>query len=137
MAVFYDPTLKVTLSGTEITSYSLETSFQLDTKLEESHLISSTTTPDTLINLSNISNTKMLMFHSSNSFTIILTKNITSPLLEVFDYDFEIPCIANIPCLLSVDQDFIDSIKSIAIKTANTNQIKVNVRAYGEYIITP
>ena len=133
MAVNYNPTIKLALSGTDITAYSLESSFVLDTKLEESHNINSVSSA-VEIDISNISNIKMLMFHSTSAFKITLTKSVTSPLSETFDYDFVIPNNGGIPAIFSVDQAFITGLKRITITTTSTNLIKVNIRAYGEVV---
>ncbi len=78
MSIFYNPTIKVELSGSEVTPLKSEATFALDTKLEESHLINAVSTP-VEVDLSNIANTKLLMFNSNNSFDINLTKEITPP----------------------------------------------------------
>jgi len=136
MAVNYNPTLKFNLTGSDVTAYSLESSFELDTKLEESHSINAVSSSP-VIDLSNISNMKMLMFHSTSAFNIVLSKVITSPLLEVFTYDMVIPNSGGVPTILNVTQDFIDGLQEISINTSSTNLIKVNVRAYGEVAVTP
>ena len=131
MAVYYDPIVKVNLTGTSITAYALEETFVLSTKLEETHSINAVSGNKT-IDLSNIANNKVLMFSSDSAFIIHLTKSVTSPLLETFDYTFDIPNVGGVPTILNINQAFITGLESISISTTSTNLININVNAYGE-----
>lgn len=130
-AIHYEPTIQVKITGSEVTPFDISNTFTLDTKLEETHNIQSTSSAK-IIDLSNVSNIKELIFYSASSFTVHLIKTITSPLSETFDYTIDIPVNAGYPLILPVNSSFIEGLEEINITTDNANIIKVYVKAYGE-----
>jgi len=127
------PTLKVQLTGTEVTQYLSESTFTLDTKLEESHKINVVSSA-VEINMSNISNPRLLLVSSASTFTLHFEQEITSPLDEVFIYDFTVPCLGGVATVLHIDESFITNLESIKITTDSVNLIKIDVRVYGETV---
>jgi hypothetical protein len=133
MAISFNPIFKINITGSEITTFDSSIQYPLSTKLEESYSMNSLSTAR-IVDLSNITNNRVILFQGSGDFSVSFTKSITSPLGEVFDYTFVLPVKKDIPTILDTTQAFVAGLKEISVATASVNLITIKVSAYGETV---
>lgn len=119
-----NPTFRIIISGSGVTGLDETTSIELKNKVEESYTIVDTDGVVTL-NFDNIENMKALIFDGNGDFTVTFTSGANT---------LEFPCGSGIPMTFPATQTFVDGLDSISISTLSTEDIQIQVRAYGEVV---
>jgi hypothetical protein len=134
--ITYNPTVKINISGSEIATFELNTSFVLSNKIEKSYEIPyAIVAVEQGVDYTDIVNAKLLVFSSANAFTIHCVRTFTIPGPSTYDADFTIPNSGgNIPIILNTTAAFLSGLKEIFITNDSSVTIKVNTSFYGEYI---
>lgn len=120
-----NPSLRIQLSGTGVTSLDNTSSWALENKLEDTYSLNVTDGSLTL-DFSNIENMKLLIFEGSGSYIVTLNQidSASESIPITIDY--------NCPFVLPTTQAFIDTLSSVQISTSSTTDVTITVRAYGE-----
>lgn len=116
MAIPVTPTLRVVLSGSNITDFDTSVTWTLGQKTEGIYSLKDTD-GDVSIDVTNIDDVEAIVFYSTGAFNI------------KFD-SFEIAVSAGF-FVLNTTQTWLDTITTVAINTASTTDIDVEVKIYG------
>lgn len=120
-----NPSLRIQLSGTDITSMDVTATWTLQNKIEKIFTMIASDGSHTL-DLTNITNLTKMMLYSASDF--ICTFNQSDSVSESIPFIIE----GGTPFIFGTTQAFIDSLNSIQISTTSTTEQDIIVRFYGE-----
>lgn len=118
-----DPVLKVTLTGTNVTSISNENTWTLGNKVEESYsiAISSSVTPT----FANVTNPVLMIINGDGAFDLVINDGVN---------DIILPGTATFPIMLNIDEDFVANYTISLANQSTTDTVGINFRVFGEEI---
>lgn len=120
------PTIKVQISGDNLTTLSTSTQFDLENKTEKTFTINSVDLAKT-VDTSNVENIKAIVFTGTGEFQVTFEKDAGSNIIDfIIDY--------SIPFVLPTTQAFIDSLDAIKFSTLSVDDIQISIKIYGEVV---